>query len=474
MKKAPEHIQDKMFRDMQEGNLFETTQTYALDYLRHVFDRNVFPTAEALEGLAQFEESLPAEPTDAGEVVDLLHQYGSPATVAQVGGRYFGFVNGSVVPAGLAARNLSAFWDQNSAMEILSPISARLETIVERWLQELFGLPDKTASGFVSGTSLATFCGLAAARYRLLKKQGWDINENGLFEAPGLRVVTSRQAHSTVIKAIGLLGFGKANVEWVDVDQQGRIRPEDIPALDDRTIVILQAGNVNSGSFDDFNTVCEKARAAGAWVHIDGAFGLWARAVESLKHLTMGMEKADSWSVDGHKTLNTPYDSGIVLCADREALVAALHMSGSYIVLGEERDGMFYTPEMSRRARIIELWATLRYLGKQGIDEMVSRMHERAVQFAGELSRINGFQVLNDVVFNQVMVRCKTDDLTEKVMKCIQEMRVCWVGGSVWEDRKVIRISVCSWATTEKDVMASVRSFETALQLARNKIPINP
>jgi len=349
-------------------------------------------------------------------------------------------------------------------MQVISPVAAKLESVVEKWLKELFGLPDSTVAGFVSGTSSANFCGLAAARYRLLKRMGWDINEQGLFDAPKIRIVTGKQAHSTVMKAIGLLGFGKNNVEWVEVDDQGRIRPELMPALDDRTLVILQAGNVNSGAFDAFDEICDKANQANAWVHIDGAFGLWAAAVSELKYLTKGIHKANSWATDGHKTLNTPYDCGVVLCEDKEALVSALHMTGSYIILGEERDGMLYTPEMSRRARIIELWATMKYLGKTGIDQMVYGMHQRALEFAEALRKIEGFEVLNEVVFNQILVQCKSDEMTAKTMQRIQELRECWVGGSTWFGRKVIRISVCSWATTPEDIRRSAASFERALR----------
>ncbi|NUO02806.1 MAG: aspartate aminotransferase family protein [Saprospiraceae bacterium] len=457
-------IQEAMFREMREKSIFEQAQQYALQYLEQVYDRNVFPTEKALLDLNHFEEGMPEASTDAASVISLLNQYGSPATTTILGGRYFGFVNGSAVPAGLAAKNLATYWDQNTAMQVISPISAKLESVVENWLKELFGLPGRTVAGFVSGTSSANFCGLAAARYRLLKRMGWDINEQGLFDAPKIRVVAGKQAHSTILKAIGLLGFGKNNVEWVESDEQGRIRPDLIPDLDDKTLLILQAGNVNSGSFDAFDEICERANQAGAWVHIDGAFGLWAEAVESLKYLTKGIHKANSWAVDGHKTLNTPYDCGIVLCEDKEAMVAALHMSGSYIILSEERDGMLYTPEMSRRARIIELWATMKYLGKAGIARMVENMHDRSVQFANAVRAIKGFEVLNEVVFNQVLVCCASDEITVKTMERIQALRECWVGGSSWHGRKVIRVSICSWATTPEDVRRSVASFEQALK----------
>ncbi len=457
-------IQQKMFEAMQDKRAFDKAQTYAYEYLDHVFDRHVYPKNEALDVLNAFEEPLPEESSETVAVIDFLHQNGAPATVAQLGGRYFGFVNGSAVPAGLAAKNLATYWDQNTAMQVISPLASKLEVVVENWLRELLGVPDRTVAGFVSGTSTANFCGLAAARYRLIQRQGWDINEKGLFEAPLIRIVAGKQAHSTVLKAVSLLGFGKDNIEWVDVDEQGRVIPENVPELDGKTILIAQAGNVNSGAFDPLEDICKQANEAEAWVHIDGAFGLWTRASEQLRHLTNGMEGANSWALDGHKTLNTPYDSGIVLCEDKEALVSALHMSGSYIVVGDERDGMFYTPEMSRRARIIELWATMKYLGKKGMDEMILGLHERACQFADGLKNTAGFEVVNDIAFNQILVRCETDELTEKTLKSIQESRICWVGGSFWEERKVIRISVCSWATTTEDVDRSVTSFEKALK----------
>ncbi len=391
----------------------------------------------------------------------LLNKYGSPATVSQIGGRYFGLVNGGIIPTGLAAKWLNDFWDQNSPLYVTSPIVSTLETVVENWLKQLFGLPEETVAGFVSGTSMAIMCGLAAARYRIYKKLGWNINENGLIGAPRLRIVAGKHTHGTVLKAVALLGFGKNSIEWVEVDEEGRILPEQIPELDEKTILILQAGNVNSGSFDSFQEICDRAYLADSWVHIDGAFGLWVAGSEKLKSLTKGIEKADSWSVDGHKTLNTPYDSGVVLCKDKDALISALQATGSYIVYGDNRDGMLYTPEMSRRARAVELWATLKYLGKDGVDNLVYGLHQRATQFAKELSE-EGFKILNDVVFNQVLVACESDSETEKVLINIQDLRECWCGGSQWFGKRVIRISVCSWSTTSEDVTRSVASFVKA------------
>ncbi|WBX77983.1 aminotransferase class V-fold PLP-dependent enzyme [Tenacibaculum ovolyticum] len=460
-------IQNKMFLEIRDKEIFNQAQQYSFEYLESVFDRNVYPTEEALENLSIFNEELPANSTNAKNVIEQLNKYGSPATTATLGGRYFGFVCGSAVPVGLAAKNLGTYWDQAPAMNVLSPIGSKLESVVEKWLVDLFNLPKNTSAGFVSGTSTANLCGLAAARYRILQRNNWDINKRGLNGSPKIRIVTGKQAHSTVLKAIGILGLGTENIEWVDVDNQGRIIAEAIPELDENTILILQAGNVNSGAFDDFETICEKAKKANSWMHIDGAFGLWAEAVDELKYLTKGIGNASSWAVDGHKTLNTPYDCGIILCSDQEAMTSALHMSGSYIIESTERDGMFYTPEMSRRARIIELWSIMKYLGKNGIDEMILTMHKRAKQFTEEIVKIEGFYVENDVVFNQVIVRCNSDEITEQVLSNVQMLRECWLGGSVWFGKKVMRVSICSWATTEKDILKSVKSFAKALALTK-------
>lgn len=454
-----------MFLQIRDKEIFKKAQQYSFEYIDDVFDRDVYPSEQAIEDLSEFEEALPVLSCKAEEVIDQLNKYGSPATVTTLGGRYFGFVCGSALPVGLAAKHLGTTWDQCPTMNVLSPIAGKLEMVVEKWLVDLFNLPKGTSTGFVSGTTTANLCGIAAARFRVLKRQGWDINQKGLYNAPKIRIVTGNEVHSSVLKAIQILGMGQENIEYVDTDEQGRIIPESIPELDENTMLILQAGNVNSGSFDYFDSICTQAQKTNAWVHIDGAFGLWAGAVDTLRHLTNGIEKANSWAVDGHKTLNTPYDCGIVLCEDNEALTAALHMSGSYMVESTERDGMFYTPEMSRRARVIELWAIMKYLGKSGIDSMVLTMYKRAKQFGKEISEIDGFYVDNDIVFNQVIVRCKTDHITAHVLKNIQELRECWLGGSLWLGKKVMRVSICSWATTEEDISISVKSFEKAMKL---------
>lgn len=458
-------FQQNMFQEMKHKEIFNQAQRYAFDYADSTLERPVFPTDEAIENLSVFVEDLPDEIGEAGAIIEKLHQYGSPATTAATGGRYFGFVTGGAVPAALAVRWLTDFWDQNSALYAMSPISSTLEAVVETWLIDLLGLPAQTVAGFVSGSSLAIFCSLAAARYRILQNNGWDINQQGLNGAPKIRVVTGHQTHGTVVKAIALLGLGTDSIEWTATDSQGRIIPDRLPQLDANTILVLQAGQVSTGAFDPFNEICQLASKASAWVHVDGAFGLWAAGTQKLRHLTQGIEKAHSWSGDGHKTLNTPYDSGIVLCRDKAALSHALHTSGPYMTYSEHREGMLYTPEMSRRSRAIELWATLKYLGKTGVDELVYGLHQKAVQISKALSN-KGFHVLNDVVFNQVLVTCDSDKATLATMNSIQKSGECWVGGTTWEGKAAIRISICSWATTEADIERSVRAFVTA----RNKL----
>jgi len=464
-----DNIRKRMFNEMEQKFVFDDARNAAYDYADRALERNVFPSDEALADLSRFDEELPNTPGNAQQILKQLHDYGSPATVAQIGGRYFGLVNGSVLPVTLAVRWLTDFWDQNTPLYLSSPIASRLEVVTEAWLRDLFYLPDSCVAGYVSGSSMAILCGIAAARQRNFERLDWDFNRKGYDGAPRLRLVASRQVHGTVSKAIAILGFGSDNVEWVDADEQGRIRAELVPKLDESTILLLQAGNVNSGAFDDFKTLCAKAKKAGAWVHIDGAFGLWVAGSKRLAHLTRGIELADSWSFDGHKTLNTPYDSGVIMCRDRDALVNALHAAGSYIVYSDNRDGMLHTPEMSRRARVFELWAALKYLGKSGIDELVYGLHERALQFAEELQQ-QGFEVQNEVVFNQVLVATESEAITTATIAAIQDSGECWVGGARWQERSVIRISVCSWATTQQDITRSVEAFVNARAQAR-RIP---
>ncbi|MFT5923580.1 MAG: glutamate/tyrosine decarboxylase-like PLP-dependent enzyme [Paraglaciecola sp.] len=458
-------LQDELFAQKSTKNLLKQAQQAAFDYIDSQSIQRIFPSETSLEKLAIFNEPLPEATSDPTLLLELLNTVGSVNTVAQTGGRYFGFVNGNALPVTLATKWLSDVWDQNAALYVMSPIASTLESTCQNWLNQLFDLPENTVAGFVSGTSIATLSGLAAARFRQLQKLGWDVNQQGLFGAPRIRLILGKQTHGTVAKAISLLGFGQTSIEWVDCDKQGRIIVEKLPQLDQSCILVLQAGNVNTGAFDDFTKLCQLANKAKTWVHIDGAFGLWAKASNVFDEHTKGIELADSWSVDPHKTLNTPYDCGIVLCKDPEALTSALHQQGSYIQLSEQRDGLLYTPEMSKRARAIELWAAMKYLGRAGIAELVEQLHSHARFFADLLSD-NGFTVLNEVVFNQVILSCETEQLTQQTLFLIQQSGECWCGGSIWHEKSVIRISLCSWATTKQDILRSVNVFVEARKQA--------
>jgi len=447
-----------MNQQIADRKLFDDAQQAACGYLEGVRGMDAFPSGESLALLDGLVEPMPTEPGSAAEILRLLDEVGSPNTVAHTGGRYFGFVNGGVMPVALAATWLADAWDQNAALYVMSPIASALEDICEKWMVELLGLPDGTAAGFVSGSSTAIICGLAAARNTLLSRQGWDVAANGLFGAPPVRVVVGEQAHSSVWKALSMLGLGKANAQVVPCDGQGRVMADALPPLDSHALVIAQAGNVNGGAFDALGEICDRAAAVGAWVHIDGAFGLWAATCQATKHLVEGMAKGDSWSLDAHKTLNAPYDCGVVLCKDRSALAGAMQASGSYLQYSDRRDGMLYTPEMSRRARSVGLWATLKYLGKSGVDELVGYLCEMARYFAGQLAS-RGFVVVNDVVFNQVVVRCADAHQTTALLERIQASGTCWCGGATWNGQPVIRISVSSWQTTTDDIDQCVAAF---------------
>ncbi len=450
-----------MMQELRSKANFDQARAYAFDYIDGIEAMDVFPSAVNLEKLRNFDEPLAERATPAENIIEQLHTYGSPATVAQTGGRYFGFVNGGAVPAALGAKWLADVWDQCGGLFNTSPVNAQLEVVCERWLKDIFKLSEETVAGFVSGTSTANLCALAAARYQLLQNLGWDINQRGLNGAPALRVIAHEQTHASVKRTLALLGYGFDNVEWVPSDEQGRLRLEELPTLDSTCLVLLQAGNANTGSYDNFDQVCDLAKQVGAWVHIDGAFGLWAAASSSLSHLTEGIEKADSWAVDGHKTLNAPYDSGIVLCRHPQALIPAMQASGEYLVYSEQRDPILYTTEMSKRSRAIELWATMKYLGKSGIDELVTTFHTRARQLEQGL-RSSGFRIVNEVVFNQVLIATEDEHKTKQVIEYIQQSGECWLGGSTWRGEAVIRVSICSWVTSADDIERTVELFKKA------------
>jgi len=435
------------------------TAKRALDYLDGLDTRGVMPAPEALARLAELGGPLPDPPTDSAEIIALLDRVGSPATVASTGGRYYGFVVGGALPAALAANWLATAWDQNAAAAVLSPVSAALEAITQDWLLDLLALPADSGVGFVTGATMANLSALAAARHAVLERAGWDVESHGLFGAPPITVVVGDEVHVSVLKALSLLGLGRERIVRVPVDGQGRIRPDALPALSGPTIMCLQIGNVNSGACDPVDEMCAIAHDAGAWVHVDGAFGLWLAAAPERAHLVRGVANADSWATDAHKWLNVPYDSGLVICRRPGHLRAAMSVSAAYLEQQDVRGEPYqYTPEMSRRARGVEVWAALRALGRTGVADLIERSCRYATRFAEGL-RSAGYQVLNEVVSNQVLVAFGDADTTRQVIAAIQAEGICWCGGTVWQGQAAMRISVSSWATTEEDVERSLAAM---------------
>ena len=434
----------------------------AATYLEEAQTRRVSPSAEAVTGLAELDTPFPDAPLAAEELVSLLDRTASPATMINTGGRFFGFVNGGTLPGALAASWLVNAWDQNAGMRICSAPGGLLEEVAIRWTADALGLP-AAGGGIVTGATMANFSGILAARHALLERQGWDVEQDGLFGAPPIEVVVSQEVHASMLKALSLAGLGRARVVRVPVDGQGRIRASEMPALKKGSLVCIQAGNVNTGAFDPAGEICERAREAGAWVHVDGAFGLWAAASPKYRHLTAGFELADSWATDGHKWPNAGYDCGIVLLRDPVQLHAAMSATASYLVSGSSRDPMNYAPDMSRRARGVEFWATLRSLGRSGLAALIERTCGHATRFAEGLRKA-GFSVLNDVVINQVLVSFGSAERTLEVIRRIQEDGTCWAGSTVWQGQTAMRISVSSWVTTGEDVE---RSLEAILRAAR-------
>lgn len=429
-----------------------------MDYLEAEDTRLVAPSPQAVAALSALRGPLPPGPTSPEAVLHLLHEYGSPATVAKNSGRFFGFVNGGCLPAALAASWLVSAWDQNAAQQMQSPVAVTLEEVALEWVRELLGLPEGTGGAVVTGATMANFSSLAAARHALCERSGWDVENDGLFGAPPITVVVGEEAHPSVVKALGLLGLGRNRVVRVPVDHQGRMRADALPHLDAQTILCLQAGNVNTGAFDPAHAICPAARAAGAWIHVDGAFGLWAAASPKYRHLTKGFEQADSWATDGHKWPNIGYDCGIALVRDPQALRAAMSIQAPYIIKGEQREPSDYNPELSRRARGVELWAGLRSLGRSGMAQIVERTSSHACRFAAGL-RAAGFEVLNEVVINQVLVSFGSSEKTLRTIARLQQDGTCWCGSTVWQGRTAMRISVSSWATTEEDVDRSLAAM---------------
>lgn len=438
----------------------------SLQYLEQVRIRRVFPSEEALAQLRRLGGQLPEHSEDPLSVLQLLDEAGSPATVANAGGRYFGFVVGGAMPVTVAAHWLAGAWDQNASLYDLSPVGAYLEEVALNWLLNLFQLPPRSAGAFVTGAQMANFTCLAAARHAVLWQAGWDVENDGLFGAPPITVVVGEEVHVTVLKALALLGLGRNRVQTVPTDRQGRLRVGAVPRVKGPAIICVQAGNVNTGSFDPISEVCDAARMPGTWVHVDGAFGLWATTSNQYSHLIAGVEKADSWAVDAHKWLNVPQDSGIAIVRSPDDLRAAMAITAAYLNPGQYREPMQWVPESSRRARGVEVWTALRSLGRQGIRELIERTC-RYASIAADRLKAEGFEILNDVVLNQVLVSFGDAETTRKTIRAIQDDGTCWCGGTIWHGQSAMRISITSWATDEAELE---KSLSAIVRIARTEI----
>ena len=438
--------------------LLNLTAEAAARYLENLNDRSVAPSPEALAGLAELDEPLPERPMEAGRVLETLDRIGSPATMGMAGRRFFGFVIGGSLPAALAANWLAGAWDQCPGLFAASPIGTVLEEVSLGWLLDVLRLPAGSGGAFVTGATMASFTALAAARHAVLARAGWDVDADGLFGAPPVTVVVGDEVHPSVIKALGMLGLGRSRVVRVPADGQGRMLAGEMPPLSGPAIVCVQAGNVNTGAFDPAAEICVRAHSSGAWVHVDGAFGLWAAASPKHAHLVAGVADADSWATDAHKWLNVPYDSGLAFVRDVAALKSAMSVTAAYLPQGGHREPSQYTPELSRRARGVEIWAALKSLGRSGLAELIERDCRHARRFAEALQQ-GGCEILNEVVLNQVLVSFGEAARTRLVIERVQRDGTCWCGPTEWQGRTAMRISVSSWATRDEDVERSVAAI---------------
>jgi len=456
---------------MTERAVLDLTARYAGEYLASLETRPVRADADVAALRASLGGPLPEQPSEATEVIEALIAGAEPGVVAIPGGRYFGFVIGGALPAALAADWLTSTWDQNAGLYAAGPSASVVEEIASGWLAELLGLPAGVSSAFVTGCQLAHVTALAAARHGVLERAGWDVEKDGLAASPPLRVVVGEERHVTVDRALRLLGIGASQLVAVPADGQGRMRTDGLGELlasfQAPTIVCAQVGNVNTGAVDPLPAIADAASAAGAWLHVDGAFGMWAAASPGLRPLVEGIERADSWATDAHKWLNVPYDSGLVFCAHPDAHRAAMSVHASYLVQAEPgaaRDQVDWTPEFSRRARGFAVYAALSTLGRSGVAELIDRCHAHARRFAELLGSEPGVEILNDVVLNQVLVRFDADDgATREVVRRVQDDGTCWLSGTTWQGVAAMRISVSNWRTTDDDVE---RSAAAILRLA--------
>lgn len=437
------------------SELLKKAVGYAEDYQKQIHQNPVFPSVESRENLKELGGPLSEEGTDPEEVLRLLNHWGAPGTVKSTGGRYFGFVIGGALPSTVAANWLATAWDQCATSSTTSPFSAAIEQVALDWLLDIFRLPNHFAGAFTTGALMGHFSSLLAARHHLLHQMGWDVEAKGLFGAPQINVMASAEIHPTVLKVLEFLGFGKEGVVKIPVDDQGRVRAEQVPETPGPTILCLQAGNVNTGASDPIEEICSQFKAPNHWVHVDGAFGLWAAASEKYAPQVKGLELADSLVVDGHKWLNVPYDSGLAFVSNAKALEDSMAIRAPYLPMKKTREPVDFTPEFSRRARGVEIWAALKNLGKAGVADLIERSCVHAQRFAAGLKEA-GFEILNEVALNQVLVSFGSAEVTQAVIGKIQEEGTCWAGMTHWQGRTAMRISVSSWATTDSDVEQSL------------------
>jgi glutamate/tyrosine decarboxylase-like PLP-dependent enzyme len=453
--------------------LLQRTAELAADFIDSLEDRPVFPQVSVDELRASLGMPLQDEPLDPKRVVDELAAAADPGLVAMPSGRYFGFVIGGSLPAALAADWLATAWDQNAGLYVGGPSASVVEQVVRDWVCDLLGLPADASIGFVTGTQMGSVTALAAARYRVLERAGWDVARDGLAGGPRVRVLVGDKRHVTIDRALRLLGLGAP--EAVAADAQGRLDADALRTAlatsSGPTIVCAQAGEVNTGAFDPFDEIADAAAEHGAWLHVDGAFGLWAAATPRLRHLLHGAERADSWITDAHKWLNVPYDSALVLCNDADAHRAAMTVSASYLMQDDGaravRDQVDWVPEFSRRARGFAVYAALRSLGRKGLAELVERACDCAQRFADGIVELPGIELMNEVVLNQVLFRFATDEETDEVLRRVQDAGDVWMSGTTWDGRRAVRVSVSNWQTTDEEIQLALRSFRAAAQPAQ-------
>jgi glutamate/tyrosine decarboxylase-like PLP-dependent enzyme len=429
-------------------------------YLKSIDDRDVMASVEARAALSGFDMDIPQRPNDPKHTLQLLDRFGSPATTATTGGRFFGLVVGGTLPAALGARVLATTWDQVVFNDATSPVGVKLEQVAAKWVLDVLGLPERCSVGFVTGATMANFTCLAGARHALLERQGWNVQKQGLWGAPRIRIIAGEQCHVTAIKALAMLGVGTNAIEWVPCDDQGRMDTSQMPKPDENTIILGQSGNVNSGASDPVAQIA--AQANGAWVHVDGAFGLWAAASNATRDQLAGFEAADSWVVDGHKWLNTPYECGLAICKHPKSVHAAMATQAPYLEVGGSVAPKDMVPEFSRSARGVEVWAALHSLGRDGLEDLIDGTCQHARSLADGL-RNQGFDILNDVVLNQVVAALpNTEGWSTKLAALVQSRGDAWFGPTNWQGREAIRFSVSSWATSKDDIRRTLDAVSNA------------